>query len=336
MNYLSPVFLTVFFTIAIHAFPPATIYANQDEDSLPLQPIPQSGAVPPVVNPAYIQAIEKMALSGKYGPYQRQLKNHARRFLGNRRDPELRTIGLRGLSDFTDNGALFAMPFALRRERPDVRKAILEHLASSGPVGEAALAWTAIHHDDPAMRSEATAAIPNESEPLVLAVIAQGLRDQRHSVVNAAGALAGAIDAIQTIPLLIFSQYSRDEVQKKGDLAWIAMGTQQSYVQNLIPVGGDNAGAFQPVIGTLTEGFVMRVSDAVAFVYRRDVHSSLIRLSGNASGQSTEHLGWDMHAWREWYNATYLPLANIQREDLANEDAAQNIVERERERLIID
>ena len=322
--------------LAFFSIPSTPIFANQDDGILPPQLIPQSGAVPAVVSPAHIEAIEKMALSAKYGPYRRQLKNHARRFFGSRRDPELRKIGLLGLTDFNENGALFAMPFALHRERADVRKAVLEHLASAGPAGEAALAWTAVHHSDPSMRSQATAAITNGSEPLVLAVIAQGLRDQRHSVVNAAGALAGAIDAVQTIPLLIFSQYSRDEVRKKGDLAWIAMGTQQSYVQNLIPVGGDNAGAFQPVIGTLTEGFVMRVSDAVAFVYRRDVHSSLLSLSQNASGQSTEHLGWDMYAWREWYNNTYLPMARSQENDLKLEDAARDIVERERERQKTD
>ncbi len=305
----------------------------RDESIIAPQPIPQSGAVPPVVATPLIEAVKKMAVSGEFGPYRRQLKNHARRFLGSRKSADIRSVGILGLRDFNDNGALFAMPFALRREQDDVREAILDHLTSSGPVGHAALAWTAIHHADPTMRAAATKAIPDGSEPLVLAVIAHGLRDTRHTVVNAAGALAGAIDAVQTIPLLIFSQYSRDEVRKKGDLAWISMGTQQSYVQNLIPVGGDNAGAFQPVIGTITEGFVMRVSDAVAFVYRQDVHSSLLALSQQASGKSTQHLGWDMYAWREWYNEKYLPIIRANQDDLNREETAQDIVKREQERL---
>lgn len=307
---------------------------NTEEDVLLATPmeIPLEGSVPPVVNPALLKSVRDMALAAEYGPYRRQLQAHARKFLGKKRDPEVRKAGLDGLSGFTDTGALFAMPFALENQKEDVLNAVLDHLASSGSTGQAALAWAAIHHTDESMRSEATRRITDSSDPLVLAVIESGLRDTRHSVVNAAGALAGAIDAAHTIPLLIFSQYSSDRVEKKGDLAWIAIGTQQSYVQNLIPVAGNGAGAFQPVIGTVTEGFVMRVMDAVAIVYRTEVHTSLVKLADAAHGSSTEHLGWDMNQWRDWYNTQYLPQYRARAAEEALLDRAEEIARQEKAR----
>jgi hypothetical protein len=304
-----------------------------EEDRL-AQPteIPTEGAVPPVVNPELLKSVRDMALAAEYGPYRRQLRAHARRYLGNRRDPAIRAQGLEGLREYTDTGALFAMPFALDNQKEDVRTAVLDHLANSGSTGQAALAWAAIHHEDESMRTAAISRITEVSDPLVLAVIESGLRDSRHSVVNAAGALAGAIDAFQTIPLLIFSQYSSDPVDKQGDLAWIAIGTQQSYVQNLIPVTGNGVGAFQPVIGTITEGFVMRVSDAVAIVYRTEVHYSLVRLADAAYGGSTEHLGWDMNRWRKWYNTEYLPKYRADAAEAALHRDAQEIARREKAR----
>ena len=106
----------------------------------------------------------------------------------------------------------------------------------------------------------------------------------------------------------------------------------QSYVQNLIPIAGNEAGAFQPVIGTITEGFVMRVTDYVAIVYRTEVHTSLVQLANNASGASTEHLGWDMRRWREWYNTQYLPKYQAQRAEEALRSNAKEIARREKAR----
>lgn len=299
------------------------------DDLLPPKEIPFEGAVPGMVAPAMLDSVTAMALAADRGPYRRQLRALARRYFGNHRNPELRQQGIDMLIEFTDSGALFALPFALDREKEDVRTAMLDHLANSGPVARAALAWAAVHHDDPSMRTDATRRLIGNTEPLVLAVIEAGLRDTRHAVVNAAGAVAGAIGAAQAIPLLIFSQYSEDRIEKKGDLAWIAIGTQQSYVQNLIPITGNGSGAFQPVIGTITEGFVLRVSDAVAIVYRTEVHVALEHLSTAAAGQSTAALGWDLNRWRTWYNQTYLPILHARAGDAELARKAEAIARRE-------
>ena len=296
------------------------------------QTIPDRGAVPPVVDPQLVESVHDMALAAEYGPYKRQLRALARRYFTNRRNSEIREEGYTQLQGFTDTGALFAMPFTLDRQKPDVIEAMFDHMASSGSNGQAALAWTAIHHENEEIRAQATNRISATDDPLVLAVIEHGLRDTRHAVVNAAGKLAGTINAFQTIPLLIFSQYSRDEVRSQGDLAWIAIGTQQSYVQNLIPVAGNEAGGFQPVIGTITEGFVMRVTDYVAIVYRTEVHYSLVKLADSATGQSTEHLGWDMRRWRDWYNSEYLPQYQAKAAEAALQERAEEIARREHAR----
>lgn len=301
----------------------------QTSQLIPPTPIPTHGAVPGMVSPTLLRAVQDMVRAAEFGPYQRQLRSLARRHFGFRRDTAIRQRGLDSLRDFTDTGALFALPFAFDNEKNDVRKAMFDHLEESGPIGQAALAWTAIHHKDKAMRTEATSRVTLPHAPLVLAVIESGLRDTRHAVVSASGSLAGAIGAAQAIPLLIFTQYSEDRVEKKGDLAWIAIGTQQSYVQNLIPVTGNGAGSFRPVIGTITEGFVMRVSDAVAIVYRSEVHVALERLSTTATGQSTASLGWDLNRWRAWYNDTYLPMLAGRVERAEQDRKADAIVERE-------
>ena len=291
--------------------------------------IPMEGELPTVVKPGMLKAIQDMRKAAEYGPYKRQLRRVARAHFGRMRDADRRKAGLEKLAGFTDTGALFAMPFVLGDEQADVRAAMFRHLSGAGATGQAALAWAAIHHEDEAMRSEAAAQIRGPSEPLVLAVIESGLRDTRHDVVNRAGLLANMIDAVQVIPLLIFSQYSSDPVRSEGDLAWIAIGTQQSYVQNLIPVTGNGSGAFQPVIGTVTEGVVLRVVDAVAVVYRTEVHRSLVRLSSAGWGRSTSSLGWDMAAWREWYNTEYLAALDAQAKEREILRRAEEIARRE-------
>ena len=72
------------------------------------------------------------------------------------------------------------------------------------------------------------------------------------------------------------------------------------------------AGAFEPVIATVSEGTVLRVLDAVAIIYRTAVHNSLVAMTTEDWGQSTEYLSYNMPAWWEWYNTRYVPLKNDQ------------------------
>ena len=75
--------------------------------------------------------------------------------------------------------------------------------------------------------------------------------------------LAGALRAVQAIPLLIFAQATADRLDSTGDVAWIAIATQQAFVAAVEPVVGSGAGAFRPIPGVVQEGVVLRVVDAV-------------------------------------------------------------------------
>jgi hypothetical protein len=202
-------------------------------------------------------------------------------------------------------------------ERDDVRLAVLDHLAKQGDEGQGALAWAAIHHDDPAIRHEAITRIETPARDDVLMVLDGALRSPVHSVANAAGALAGTLNALEAIPLLMMAQVTTDRVENEGDLAWIAVQTQTAYVQRLEPVAGSGAGAFQPVVGVVNEGAVLRVVDAVAIFYRTEVHRVVVSMTTTEWGQSTEYLGYDLPAWWRWYNEEFVPYKNDQAERAA-------------------
>lgn len=60
-----------------------------------------------------------------------------------------------------------------------------------------------------------------------------------------------------------------------GQRAWVLVGTQQAIVTSLVPVVGDNSGAFFPITNTLTDGVVLDV-EAVVSADRRYVTLTVI------------------------------------------------------------
>ena len=324
--------------VVIAACSPAAVGGQDGVDflgdvaPLPPQPIPASGPLPPMVDPALSRAIAVTARASAGDACRDELELLRRRNFGARRDAELRAAGLRALRELDDSCQLFAMPRVFATERNDVRRAVIEHLALRGENGQAALAWTAIHHDREDWRAAATAALARPATPATLAVMQSAFAASEHGTVERAGTLAGALDARVAIPHLIATQYSADTVRREGDLAWIAIGTQRSYVSNLIPVTGDGSGAFQPVPGIINEGFVFRVTDAVAVVYRTEVHGVLVDMSRRATGSDTSQQGWSLARWRDWYNRVYLPLARAEYRERLDELDAADYAEIERSR----
>ncbi|MGI9014297.1 MAG: hypothetical protein ACR2GY_08615 [Phycisphaerales bacterium] len=60
-----------------------------------------------------------------------------------------------------------------------------------------------------------------------------------------------------------------------GQRSWVLVGTQQTYISSLIPVIGDNSGAFQAIPAVLTDGTVLDV-EAVVSADRRYVTMTII------------------------------------------------------------
>ena len=290
-----------------------------------LPPLPASGRVASIVGTREGATDPDFTIrSRRYAARLRVLRH---RHFGSMRAPEVRAAGLGELREFTDPAAFPPMIEELAREEDDVRLAVLDHFGQQGDDGQAALAWVAITDPAAGMRHEAMRRMVTPPATPVLRVLDQTLRSPRHDLTNHAGALAGTLGALEAIPLLIVGQATRDpRPTDKGDLAWIAIQTQQAFVANLQPVVGDNSGAFQPVIGVVSEGIVLRVSDAVVIVYRTLVHDALVALTTDDWGHPTDHLGYDRRAWWRWYNTEYLPFRNEQSRlaELAGEEPARD------------
>ena len=277
-----------------------------------LSPIPDRGGVPPIVDMLTSPSEGQLALRARSRQFTRQIRAIRHKYLGKIRVPPVRAQGLAQLREFTDPAAFMPLIRELTAEADDARLGLLDHFATLGDDGQAALGWLAIYDHDPAIRHEALTRMVSPAGSPVLNVLDQALRQHRHEIANNAGFVAGALNALETIPLLIFAQATADPVDSQGDLAWIAIATQTAYVQRIEAVVGDGAGGFRPILGIVTEGVILRVVDAVAINYRTEIHRSLVAMTTNDWGQSTEHLGYDMGRWREWYNQDYLPLKREQ------------------------
>lgn len=297
--------------------------ASEAKPSVPanlVTPIPSTGAVPAIADRAVLDVPRERVPGVSALEYERRAKALKASCFGGRKGAT-RARGITQISDWADPTSWPVLWRVMRTESDDVRLAVLDHLAAQGGLGEAQLADLAIRDEDSAIRHEAARRIRRPAGPEVLAVIDNALRAPQHAIANNAGILAGRVDAFAAIPVLIFAQATADEARTKADLAWIAIATRQSYVANVVPVVGNGSGAFQPVIGSVASGVVMRVQDAVVYTYRADVHNALVSLTTRESGQSTADFGWDMARWWTWFNTEFVP-ANRAKAGLPAHDAA--------------
>jgi len=281
-----------------------------------LRPIPATGAVPRITDAPNPMDDPLSDARAEQRDHHRELVRIRDRAFRTARE-QTRRAGIEDLRLFKDPSSFKPMMEVMAREKADVRLAMLDHFADCGDEGQAALAYAAIHDSDPAFRQAATAKLRRPAAESVLRVIDDSLRDTRHAVVNNAGMLAGNMNILAAIPPMIFGQLASDQVRGSGDLAWIAIGTTKTYIANVVPIVGDNSGAFAPVIGSIVEGVVLRVNDAVAYSYRTDLHHALVSMTTADFGESTEQYAYDMRAWWEWFNTRYVPFKQRQAEEMA-------------------
>ena len=277
-----------------------------------LTPIPDHGAVPPIVQMALRPTPQELEFRARSRDYGRQIRRIRHEYLGEVRVRTLRDRGIAELLKLEHPAAFKPLIEELAREKDDVRLAVLDHFTAQGDEGQAALAWVAIHDRDDRLRHEATRRLVAPAPPLVLRVLDHGLRSPVHETANRAGTVAGATYALETIPLLIFAQATGDPVENEGDLAWILVATQTAYVAGIEPIVGSGSGAFAVIPGVVQEGVLLRVVDAVAIFYRTEIHRVLVTMTTDDWGRPTDHLAYDMKAWWEWYNAEYVPFKNEQ------------------------
>ena len=246
--------------------------------------------------------------------YAKQIRAIRHKHFGDVKIQSIREAGISLLREFTDPAAFAPMIEELKREKDDVRLAVLDHFAQHGDEGQAALAFVAIYDESAAMRNEALRRMVSPASEPVRYVLNGALRSTKDQVANAAANLAGSLNVIQTIPLLIFAQATATQADGagEGDLAWVAFQTQRAFVAGLQPVVGDASGAFQPIMGVVSEGVVLRVMDAVVISYRTEVHDALVNMTTSDWGQPTEPMGYNIQAWWDWYDKQYVPYKNEQ------------------------
>jgi hypothetical protein len=268
--------------------------------------------VPPIVEIALRPDQQELDFRARSRDCAQQVRRIRRKYLGDIRVQMLRDQGIAELGKLEDPAAFKPLIEELVGEKDDVRLAIFDHFTGQGDEGQAALAWVAIYDDDARMRHEASRRLVAPASKPVLQVLDRGLRSPVHDIANNAGIVAGAVHALESIPLLIFAQATADPVEDEGDLAWILVTTQRAFVAGVEPVTGSGVGAFRPIPGVLQEGVLLRVVDAVAIFYRTEIHRVLVAMTTDDWGRPTEHLAYDMKAWWEWYNAEYVPFKNEQ------------------------
>jgi hypothetical protein len=246
--------------------------------------------------------------------YERELRKIRADFFLNIRGTEVRQIGMRKLRTYTDPAAFPLLTELFFPEGADVRDAILDHLAVMNTAeADAAIAWEAVYNEDPDDRFAAQSVLERLDEergldPMVVDVLRSGLREPDEGTPIEAARVAASLNLYELIPLMAQAQVAaRGGGERRGDLAWITIGTQRAFVSDVTPVVADGAVAFDPQLSVVSEGVILRVSDAFVAIYRVELHGILVGMTSEAWGQPTGHLGYDPPAWGRWYREEFQP-----------------------------
>ena len=293
-------------------------------------------AVPldPRLDPDSPEAKAYAALMRRTREIERDLRLIQRHHFGSIRSLERREIGLTRLREHTDPAAILPMTELFDDEKPDVRSAVLDHFATlKSEAGDTALAWEAIHGEDEWYRARAGEHLservgdPGEMPARTKAVIAEALLGQNDAAAIAASELAASMKLYEFIPLMATAQVARGGGGGRGrdgtgDLGWIMIGNQTSFVSDLVPVVSNNAVGLDPQIGVVSDGALLRVHDAVVTVYRTEVHRILVGMTTPAWGEPTGSMGFDAGTWREWYDKEFVPHLTADLEPTPQPDGA--------------
>jgi len=195
-----------------------------------------------------------------------------------------------------------------------VRRALFAAMAKEPQLGQRALVEFAVCGDDH-VRAHAADALPDELAPSALDELIRLLGSDRELYINRAASVAATHPAAILIPALVSAQYAPPK-PKRGDEAWIAIGTARSYIQNQIPVVGDSSTSFQPVIGTLYEGSLLRIMESMVEIYRTEVHVALEEVVVHHTGQPAPPLGYERDRWLAWYRDEFPKLVALRQAEL--------------------
>jgi hypothetical protein len=252
---------------------------------------------------------------GPLSEVEKDLRGVYYRFFKSTRNPEMHEQGWREIERFMDDPRIYELMLELFEDKPiEIKRDLLELFVNVATEdADVLLAWVAVFDADKQMRTWAAGRLierVGEEEPSnrIQRVLETALVSRDDDAVVASSSLVRRFNLLQAIPHLIQAQAQpqRREV-RRGAIAQIVVGTQQAFVANLTPVVANNAVAYQPTIGVVTDGVVLRVMDAVVWSYRTEVHSNLVGMSSDAWGSSTASMGYDHRKWYKWYEDEFKP-----------------------------
>ncbi len=255
---------------------------------------------------------------------ERNVRRTFARFFKRSRDTISHERGWEELRAYAHDDRIYPLLLELfEREPTTVRNQLADFFAEhAAGHSQTMLAWIAVfEEDDEEHRSHAEARLAElagEDGPSDGAqrVMAMGLKSGEDGPINAAAKLVQRFNLLRAVPLLAQAQVQprggsgRDV--RRGAIAQIVVGTQQAFVADLTPVVATGAVAFQPTVGVVSSGTVLRVIDAVVYEYRTDVHQILVGMTTAAANEPTGHLGYDAPAWQEWYARVLEPRLDAQ------------------------
>ncbi|MBX3363612.1 MAG: HEAT repeat domain-containing protein [Phycisphaeraceae bacterium] len=238
------------------------------------------------------------------------------------RNVELRQVGISKLRKHATPDNLPVLLEVFRREHPEVRRAMLDLLAEhESAEADTALAWAAVFDSSQDMRNDALerlrrriAETGGEPSDRVVYVVAQGIKRPDIRTRRTAAQVADVLNIVQVIPHLIAAQVGGGgsaQNERTGDLAWILVGKQRAFVSDLQPVVAESAVAFDPQLSVVTEGVLIRVSDASVVTYISEVHSALVGIASRASGEDLSRFGYDQERWARWYIDEFIPAQRL-------------------------
>ncbi|MEL6795290.1 MAG: hypothetical protein AAFO89_00545, partial [Planctomycetota bacterium] len=260
---------------------------------------------------------------GPVAEVQRDIRKIFSQFFKRTRSEVSHRRGWEELQRFASDDRIYPLLIELFKRQPTaVRNDLTQFFAENAGVhAQTVVTWVAVFEDDDSHRAHANATLQGlvgNGEPSNGAqrVIAAGLKSGEDAPINRAAGLVQQFGLLRAVPLLAQAQAqprnSGGTDVRTGALAQIVVGTQQAFVADLTPVVAANAVGFQPTIGVISSGTVLRVIDAVVYEYRTDVHQILVDMTTTASGEPTGHLGYDATAWRDWYARVLEPKLDAQ------------------------
>lgn len=192
---------------------------------------------------------------------------------------------------------------------------------SASEFGDRGLAFVAATTSEDIWRAHTTQALAariksNFGRPPAgaIAVFQAALQSGDTHAMDGAAVAGQALSLIELIPYIIPTQPGTGGQggggtgRQRGPLAWIAIGTQKSYVADLTPIVSQGAVAFDPTPGVVTEGTLFVVNDAVVTWSPRVVNGALTNLASAATGEDALNLrgrlGMRFESWKDWYFST--------------------------------